>query len=232
MIHKKYTLLIAIIAIILFSACSNKKVNKPSKPDLKTLLASALSNKIFSQVEVLRPQVRVTENTVNLIGLFSDIHSENLWTVDKQVEYIKQFLPDMRISHQAVLNEIMIWLYVNQIYRHELSPPIRIIQREELYLEPSKIDFTKCPSIDVDLNTDCAHEVRKKLLSLISNEELTYKLKKMALKDPCVNLSSQLQGQIIANRCLRKSKGQLKIILLSLPRFSVNHWLQIISAEN
>ncbi|MCF6318285.1 MAG: hypothetical protein L3J83_03245 [Proteobacteria bacterium] len=238
MIYKKHILLIVIFAIILFSACSNKKPGKPNKPDLKTLLASALSNKIFSEVEVLRPQVRVTENTANLIGLFSDIHSENLWTVDRQVEYIKQFLPDMQISHQAVLNEIMIWLYVSQIYRHEVSPPIRIIQREELYLEPSKIDFTKCSNVNVgvdvgvDVNVDCAHEVRKKSLSLISNEELTAKLKKMALKDPCVNLSSQLQGQIIANRCLKKSKGQLKILLLSLPSFSINQWLQIISAEN
>ncbi len=221
--NKKFLLLIVVILII--GACSNKKVNKP---DSKEMLASALHNKIFSEVGLLLTQIRVTENTHNLIDLFLDIHSENLWVIDQKVEYIKQFLPNMRKTHQAILNKIMIWLYVNQVYRHEVSPPIRIIQREELFLEPSKVDFRKCPNIDAN----CAHEVRKKLLPMIDDEELTLMLKRMALKDPCVNSSTQLQGQTIANRCLNKSKGHLKIILLALPRFSVGQWLQVISAEN
>ncbi len=211
--------------MILATACNN---NTTKKPDTRQLLANALSNKIFTEVELLLPKVRVIENTSNLIDLFLAVHSENLLVIERKVEYLKQFLPDMQEAHQMILNEIMVWLYVNQVYRHEVSPPIRIIQRKELYLEPSKIDFSKCPNI----NVDCAHEVRKKLLPLIDDKKLTLMLKRMALKDPCVNSSTKLQGQVIANRCLRKSKGYLKIVLLQRPRFNVNQWLQIISEEN
>lgn len=219
---KKYLLL---LVVFLFSACSNKK---PIEADLKELLALALNNKMFTKVENLLPQIRMTENSNNIIRLYLNTHSENLFVIEREVEYLKQFVVDMGMAHQAVLNEIMVWLYVNQVYRHEVSSPVRIIQREQLYLEPSNIDFKKCP----DVTVDCAHEVRAKLLPLIDNEELTRKLKKMALKDPCVNLSSQLQGQAVANRCLRKSKEQLKIVLLPFPRFSFSHWLKIISSES
>jgi hypothetical protein len=212
------------IVVLLISACSSNP-NKP--PNNKQLLAMALHNKNFVAVETLLPQVRMVENTGNIIHLFLSLHSDNLLVIDRQVEYIKQFLPDMSAIHQQLFEQMMIWLYVKQIYRHEISPPVRILQREELFLAPSNIDFNKCPSD----NSQCAVEVRKKLRPLMTDEDLLYQLKKMALKDPCVNSSKQLQGEAVANRCLRKSKGHLKIELLPLPRFSTQQWLEIISSE-
>jgi len=222
----KCWLIIALLSLCLLCSCgSNKK--KPETDDIK-VLALALQDKNFLRVSLLLSKVRMTENTTNLIRLFLHMHSESLLRIEREVDYLKQFSSSMGLTHQSMLNEMMIWLYVKKIYRHEISPSIRIIQREELYLEPSHIDFSKCPSQQVG----CAMEARNKVVTLLTNEQLSSLIKKMAIKDPCVNSSTRLQGEAIANRCLKKSKGQLKIELLSKPRFSTNQWLQVINTKS
>ena len=222
---------ITLLVLVLFSfnvLYSCRSNNKKTEPDEKELLALALYQKNFQRASVLLPKVRMTENSVNIIQLFMQINSGNLLKLESKVDYLKQFYSSMDLLHQSMLDEMIGWLYIKQIYRHEISPPIRIIQREELYLEPSQIDFSNCPSHP----DDCAMEIRGKLTEIFSDEQISVFLKKMAIKDPCVNTSSGLQGGVIANRCLKKSKGQLKIELLPKPRFNTNQWLQIIKTSN
>ena len=221
----KYWLAVFLLSLGFLNSCGSN--NKKAETDEKQLLALALYNKNFKSVSALVPKIKMTENTANIIQLFLHVHSENLLRIDREVEYLKQFASSMSLAHQSLLNEMMVWLYVKQIYRHEISPPIRIIQREELYLEPSQVDFSKCPNQQVD----CAMDVRKKVAELLTKEQILSSIKKMAIKDPCVNSSTRLQGEAIANRCLKKSKGQLKIELLPKPHFNRNQWLQIIKAN-
>ena len=221
----KYTLLYGLIIIVSLFSCAKKVTVKVI--DNKQLLAQALADKKFVNAKELSQQVRVTENTENIIKLYLNLREESLVILDATIEYVKQFIPDMNVIHQPVLNEIIIWVHLKQIYQHEISPPVRILQRDKLYLAPSKIDFTLCPSEEVA----CASESRKKLLSLMTNEDITIKLKKMASRDPCVNLSNTLRGAERANRCLKKSKGNLNVELLPLPRFGYAEWLQFITVD-
>ena len=214
-------------ALIIASLISCGKQVTVKTVDNKQLLARALANKNFANARELSQQVRVTENSQNIINLYLDLPEESLVILDGTIEYIKQFIPDMNVIHQMVLNEIVIWVHLKQIYQHEISPPVRILQREKLYLAPSKIDFTLCPS-EV---ANCASASRKKLLSLVTSEDITIKLKKMASRDPCVNLSNTLRGPEMANRCLKKSKGNLDVKLLALPRFNYAEWLQFITVD-
>jgi len=220
----KHILLYCLIIAALIS-CGKQVTVKTI--DNKQLLAQALANKNFINARELSQQVRMTENTQNIISLYLSLPEESLVILDGSIEYIKQFIPDMDIGHQPVLNEIIIWVHLKQIYQHEISPPVRILQRDKLYLAPSKIDFTLCPS-EV---ADCASTPRKKLLLLVAPEDITIKLKKMASRDPCVNLSNTLRGPETANRCLKKSKGNLNVELLALPRFSYAEWLQFITVD-
>lgn len=222
----KYLFVLVLCSLNLLYSCGGN--NKKVEPDEKELLALALYQNNFQRVSVLLPKVRMTENSVNIIQLFLHMHSENLLKLENKIDYLKQFYSSMSLLHQSLLNEMMGWLYIKQIYRHEISPPIRIIQREELYLESSQIDFSKCPG----QIADCAMDKREKLTTLFSDDQISGFIKKMAIKDPCVNTSSGLQGEAIANRCLKKSKGQLKIELLPKPRFNTNQWLQIITTNN
>lgn len=217
--------LLTILIFALLGSCTSNV--KEVVIDDSELLARALSNKIFPTIDGLKDQVRMTENAKNILQLFLTIHSENLVATNRDIEYLKQFVPEMNSIHQEMLNEMMAWLYIKQIYRHEISPPVRILQREKLYLAPSNIDFSRCP----ESKEGCASEAWNKISSILTTEEVKLRLKRMALKDPCVNLSTGLKDDLAANRCLKKSKGNLKIKLLAMPRFSTNKWLQAITAE-
>lgn len=218
-------LLFCLILTVSLISCGKKVTIKTI--DNKQLLARALANKNFTNARELSQQVRMTENTQNIIKLYLDLPGESLVILDGTIEYVKQFIPDMNAIHQQVLNKITIWVHLKQIYQHEISPPVRILQRNKLYLAPSKIDFTICPS-EME---NCALVSRKKLFSLVTHEDITIRLKKMASRDPCVNLSNTLRGPEMANRCLKKSKGNLKVKLLALPRFSYAEWLQFITED-
>lgn len=213
-----------IIIIVLLQSCG-VQTTKIAPPNNTQLLARALANN-HSSIASLLKIVRLTENAQNIVQLNLMLVNTNFTRLNREINYLQQFYPQMSFVHQSILNEITTWVYINQIYHQEISPPVRILQREELYLAPSKIDFKKC----IADNPDCANSLRKKLNTSIPKLNITKTLKKMALKDPCVNLSSTLQNEKKANRCLRKSKGDLKIELLSKPHFNTNEWLQAITA--
>jgi hypothetical protein len=220
----KKTLYFTVI-ILFLAACGSPTTVK--KTDPRMLLAQALANKDFTEVQVLRKSIRMTENAQNLINLYSHLFESSPALLNPEISYLQQFYSSMNENQQSMNNQLATWVYLKQIYQHEISPPVRILQRSQLYLAPSKIDFNRCP----DTKHDCAHEIRKLLMPIMNDNNVFENLKKMATKDPCVNLSLTLKGHDIANRCLRKSKGNLVIEILAKPAFNQNFWRSVISQQ-
>lgn len=218
---------IVVVLLLLLQSCGKKA--PVEKVDDYQLLAQALVKKDQATIQSLRQNVRLTEDTQNLLDLYQLLQQDSGATMQPQIDYLHQFYPSMVPSHRRFFDQMRLWSYLKQIYQHEISPPVRILQREKLYLAPSNIDFSRCTNDNQ--STDCAHQVRNKILPLISQQGLYDSLKKMATNDPCVNLSQILKGEELANRCLKKSKGQLKVTLLPVPRFSYEQWLGFITAK-
>lgn len=212
---------------LFFTACEKKPVIVV--PSDKQILIEAVRSKNFNSANIYLKNIRLTENSQNLIYFYISLYFDNLLTLNNTINYLDQFYSGMSIAQQSVFNQMTSWVYLKSIYRHEISPPVRILQRKELLLAPSEIDFDLC--MHNPENSHCATQQRKTLLMFMTNKQITYTLKKMALKDPCVNLSSKPQGQKIANRCLQKSTGELKVSLLPVPFFTYNEWLHVVNNE-
>jgi len=210
--------------LIILTACQSKPtlINKPNN---KELLIQALRANDFNTANMLIPKLELTENAQNLIHLYVLLRKETLLKLEHEVDYLAQFYLEMNFMHKSMFIQMRNWIDLKQVYRKEISPPIRILQRHELLLAPSEINFESCASE----NNNCARHQRKRLLTNITAKQINAALKRMALKDPCVNLSFKPQSGEKANRCLMKSSGDLKIELLPLPKFSHNEWLQAIS---
>ena len=223
----KISVLLLLLISVFMTACEKKSVIVVHSG--QQLLIKAIRNKNFTLAEAYLEKIRLTENSQNLIHFYMSLYSENLLTLNNSINYLEQFYSGMSFFQQSVFKQMANWVYLNTIYRQEISPPVRILQRQELLLAPSEIDFDLC--VDNSTNTHCAFQQRKILLTSLSNKQITNTLKKMALKDPCVNLSSKPQGQKVANRCLNKSTGDLKVSLLPVPFFSYNDWLKIVNNQ-
>ena len=214
---------IILLSLILF-ACG-----KPDelKVNYKTKLAQALYLKDFKSVAQLKHLVRLSENSQNLINTYQIMQQSSEPELQVQLNYLQQFYQQMNESHQSFYNQMHKWLLFMQIYRTEISPPVRILQREELYLAPSNIDFNTC----LKPGASCANIQRSKLVQMITEQNITEQLKRMALKDPCVNLSKSLKGSAFANRCLETSKGNAVIELLPKPFLTRSKWMEVIVNE-
>jgi hypothetical protein len=98
------------------------------------------------------------------------------------------------------------------------------LQREELLVAPSDIDFAQC----VDEQPMCANLMRGRLKTISSPDEINQRLIEMANNDPCINLSNQNLAGNFASQCLANRKGNLKINLLSSPKFLKDQWLAVL----
>jgi hypothetical protein len=217
--------LISITFITLFIISCGKPTEV--KPNKKVLLAQALYLKNFNSVQGLLKQVKLSENTLNLINANKAMHQGSEPGLQKELRYLHQFYSQMSPSHQVLYNQMRQWLLLKQIYRTEIAPPVRILQRKELYLAPSNINFNVCQTTPAR----CASEQRTELAEFITKKVVAQELKKMALKDPCANLSNSLKDSTFANRCLNSSKGDLRIELLAKPFLTQSKWLQVMSNE-
>ena len=197
------------------------------KPNNKTLLAQALYLKNFDSAQKLMNNVNLSEKTQNLIKANKAMQLGSEPGLQKELHTLQKIYSQMSPSHQALYNKMHQWLLLKQIYRIEIAPPVRILQRKELYLAPSNINFNVCQTTPAR----CASEQRAELTKLITPEVIAQELKRMALKDPCANLSNSLKDSAFANRCLNSSKGDLRIELLPKPFFTQSKWLQVISDE-
>lgn len=211
------------LAFFLISCGSPEQKKIAVSTDL--LLSQSLAKQNFIRADEYILKIKLTENSINIINLYKMLNHESVLRLHREFEYLRQFYPQMSEIHKFMFDDMSRWHYLNQIYHQEISPPVRILQRDQLYLAPSEVDFKHCQ----EEQSDCATDVRHRLTSLMTVLEITKALKKMALKDPCINLSSRLQDEAKANRCLRKSKGDLVIQLLPIPRFNSAQWLQSIS---
>lgn len=119
---------------------------------------------------------------------------------------------------------MLLWAYLHPIYRREIGKDIRILQREELLLAPSNIDFSIC----VDEQPVCANLMRGRLKAISSPYEINSRLVDMANNDPCINLTNENMAGDFANQCLANRKGTLKINLLSPPKFIAPEWLAVL----
>ncbi len=214
---------IALISLLVISCGKPTEV----KPDNKTLLAQALYLKDFNLAQRQLANTKLSKNTKNLIKANQIMHQSNEPSLQRELEYLHQFYSHMNPFHQNLYNQMRQWLLLKQIYRTEIAPPVRILQRKELYLAPSNINFNICQTTPAR----CASEQRAELTKLITTEVIEQELKKMALKDPCANLSNSLKDSTFANRCLNSSKGDLRIELLSKPFLTQSKWLQVINNE-
>ena len=152
--------------ITVFLSCSNKTLVKPV--DDKYIFAEALEQRNSEQIHYYSMHIRMTENMQNIINLYNSIEYASLIKLNNQINYIEQFTAQMSNIHRLMLNQLAKWIYMKQIYQHEISPPVRILQRSELYLTPSNIDFERCPNE----NPSCATEIRKKAQVLMTNDEI------------------------------------------------------------
>jgi hypothetical protein len=217
---------ILLVSALFFLLCSCDQPATIKPQNNLQLLAQALTDKDSNRATILKQQVRISENTQNLIGLYLMLNQDSITLVEKRIEYVQQFNPQMNSLQKNILNELTAWTYLKQIYRQEVSPPVRILQRERLYLAPSEINFKLCPGN----SPKCASVIRKRMTALMTDDEIKNSLRKMASRDPCVNLSFTLKGEEIANKCLKKSKGKLQVNLLPIPKFSYEQWLQVLNS--
>ena len=217
--------LVNIALILVLSSCGSPTTVK--KLDAKPALAQALAHENYAKVMNLKTTANMHPNAQRVVDLYLKLPLDNLVKVNNEIDYLQQFYPSFSPIHKTIFDEIVKWAALKQIYQYEISPPIRILQRDQLYLAKSHIDFYKCPAN----NKGCANKARQKVKNLMSNDEIIKVLKRMTLKDPCVNLSNQLKGQAVADRCLNMSKGNFKIELLPKPRFNTTQWLQAVSSS-
>ncbi|MCF6288270.1 MAG: hypothetical protein L3J53_03415 [Proteobacteria bacterium] len=221
-----YIKIILILPLVLYLTSCAKPENKKLLPNHQHLLANALAVNGLQQSKEIIPLVHNSNNAQNIIQLYLIMREEGELAFVNEVNYLQPLYPSMEFIHQSMFAQMQKWLYLKQIYRQEVLPPVRILQQEKLYLAPSNIDFNKCNTI----KSYCANDARASLLKIMTSEEISKKLKQMAIKDPCVNLSTTLKGEAKANRCLKYSKGNLKIKLLAKPSFSFDEWLQAINS--
>jgi hypothetical protein len=129
-------------------------------------------------------------------------------------------LSDLTPAQLEILKSLALWAHAQPIYRQELGGKVRILQREKLYLAPSHIDLAHCAAAA----PGCANTLRQHLARLVTPEELNQALMEMARRDPCINLTDQLQSDKKAHRCLSKQMGELEVELLPPARFSPSQW--------
>jgi hypothetical protein len=220
---KNIVFFLSVITFLL--SCTTKTIVKTEGD--KNSFAEALEERNLKNISTYKERIRTTENMQNIIKLHMSLEVDSLIKLSNQVQYIEQFKAQMSDIHKLIFNQIATWVYLKQIYQHEVSPPVRILQRSELYLAPSNIGFDLCPSE----SAACASAIRNKAQMLLTNDEIRSNLMSMASIDPCVNLTRQLKGHSFASNCLKKNKGQLRIQLLSLPFINKKLWLQALSLE-
>jgi len=123
-------------------------------------------------------------------------------------------------AQQAILKSLVLWANALPIYRQEIARKVRILQREKLYLAPSHIDLARC----ANEAPGCANALRRHLGALVDNDTLNATLMDMARRDPCINLTEQLQSDEKAHRCLSKQMGEIAVELLPPPAIPAAQW--------
>ena len=205
--------------ILFLAACGNPVI----KVDYKLQLAQAI---VENNPEVAKPllsKLNISANSRNLISQYFDVKENKRVTLIRKLKISNSMVKNEKPIFNEIHRAINIWTFAEEVYRVEISKAVRILQREELLIAPSQVDFAKCKSFD---SKKCASDARKQLYQFIGSQDLQDLLIKMADKDPCINLTEELIGQETADLCLKKRMGEQQVDLISLPKFTAQDWYQ------
>ena len=207
-----------IFIILVLTACAGT----PTKPDYNPLV-NALISKDRSAIIAARGAQPLSVKNDNIINLYLLMIDNNPSAVVANSKLLIENYHQYSFYQQQILKPILLWAYLHPIYRRETARDIRILQREELLVAPSDIDFAQC----IDEQPMCANLMRGRLKAISSPQEINQRLILMAENDPCINLTDKNLAGDFANKCLANRKGDLKINLLSPPKFIADQWLAI-----
>lgn len=209
-------LFIALFALFL-SACGS-----PPKPsiDHTQLLITALVAQDQNKILTHKSKVTLGIKNQNIINLYLlAIKNEPYQLLSHSQQLIKNY-HHYNETQQSIIKPLLLWSYAHPIYRQETAKQVRLLQREELLVAPSNIDFMAC-----ERNTGgCANTLRQQVANIITAPEFTATLLDMANNDPCINLTEENLGGDFGNQCLASRKGDLKVNLLSIPHYLFGQW--------
>ncbi|MCX7545850.1 hypothetical protein [Marinicella gelatinilytica] len=211
--------LILLSAIALLVACASQ----PVKPDYNPLV-NALISQDRTVIIAERGHHQLSVKNDNIINLYLLMIDNKPSAVVANSKLLIENYHQYSFYQQQILKPILLWAYLHPIYRRETGKDIRILQREELLVAPSNIDFSRC----IDEQPVCANLMRGRLKVISSPYEINQRLTEMANNDPCINLTKENMAGDFANKCLANRKGDLKINLLSPPNFLADQWLAIL----
>jgi hypothetical protein len=211
--------LVLFVIILVLAACAAA----PTKPDYNPLV-NALISQNKSAIISARAAQPVSVKNDNIINLYLLMIDNNPSAVVANSKLLIENYHQYNFYQQQILKPILLWAHLHPIYRRETARDIRILQREELLVAPSDIDFAQC----VDEQPMCANLMRGRLKTISSPDEINQRLIEMANNDPCINLSNQNLAGNFASQCLANRKGNLKINLLSSPKFLKDQWLAVL----
>ncbi len=212
------------IIILLLSGCG-----APIKPTVSHTqkLIAALVAQDSSQVIANKSQANLSLKNQNIINLYTLAIKNQPYQLISNSQKLIQNYHHYNQTQQNILKPILLWAYAHPIYRQETAKQVRLLQREELLVAPSNIDFIAC-----EQNTDgCANNLRQQVAAIISPAEFTATLLDMANNDPCINLSDENLGGVFGNQCLASRKGDLKVNLLSQPQFLFGQWEAMLNGK-
>lgn len=220
---KKRQFISLLLLVFLLSSCGSGSQVKPKGP--KTQLIQALTAKNNVGITQHKSTIKNKTKALNVVQLYQLAISNEPYRVVSNSQLLLQNIQHYSFSQQTILKQILLWAYAHPIYRQETGKQIRILQRAELLVAPSDIDFAKCLVHDLSQVKGCS-TLRKQVAHIISNKELNETLHTMASNDPCINLTDNNVAGDAANQCLASRKGDLKINLLSVPNFLSSQWEQ------
>lgn len=215
---------ISLLVIMYFMLNACGAPTKPAK-DSKQRLIAALVSQNANQVMKHKSSANLSLKNQNIVNLYTlVINNQPYQWMSSSQSLIKNY-HHYNQAQQNLLKPMLLWAYAHPIYRQETAKQVRLLQREELLVAPSHIDFMACEQ----QQKGCANTLRQQIAHMVKPGELTSTLLTMANNDPCINLTNENIGGDIGNQCLASRKGDLKVNLLSQPKFLYTQWEAILS---
>lgn len=221
-IMKKRQIIFGLLVFLLLAACGSGPQIKPNSPI--QLLVQALTAKNNSAITQYKPVISNKRKVLNMVQLYQLTADELPYRVVTNSQLLLENIHHYTLAQQIILKELLLWAYAHPIYRQETGKQVRILQRTELLVAPSDINFAHC-TLNHDQSSDnTCSPLREKVRHLISDSVMNETLNTMANNDPCINLTQENIAGDAANQCLASRKGDLKINLLSVPNFLASQW--------
>lgn len=208
----------------LLTACGSPQQirHNPHEP-----LIAALVAQNQQQIEVARQRLQLQPKDNQVIDLYLLAIQDQPYQLLSHSQLLVSQFHQYNTAQKNILKPLLLWAYAHPIYRQETAKQVRLLQRETLLVAPSDIDFKACETS----NDGCSNTLREQVAGIVAPVELTEILTQMANNDPCINLSDENVGGDFGNLCLASRKGDLKINLLSKPRYLSAQWQALLNQD-